>query len=239
MSQLETYYKNIKKPWGILFYQTLWQQLSFLTGKRILDFGSGFGITANHLAKNNEVIAIEPNKEMCLMREQDYPYEQINGGMEQLDKFSDGYFDVVIVHNVLEYVDNQEMYCNALFRVLKKTGILSIVKHNKTGRIMQRVIFENNLELALQELEGMPSSAQNFGIIQYYNQEDIVRWLKPNVIKIDHLFGIRVFFGLVQNNEIKYDEAWQKQILELELKTSTMEEFKKIAFFHHIILEKK
>lgn len=31
--------------------------------KKILDFGSGEGITADHFALNNNVIAIEPSKE--------------------------------------------------------------------------------------------------------------------------------------------------------------------------------
>ena len=32
--------------------------------EKILDFGSGEGITANYFAKNNDVIAIEPSEEM-------------------------------------------------------------------------------------------------------------------------------------------------------------------------------
>lgn len=35
--------------------------------EKILDFGSGEGITANYFAKNNDVIAIEPSEEMLEM----------------------------------------------------------------------------------------------------------------------------------------------------------------------------
>ena len=43
-------------------------KLQDIKGKRVLDFGSGFGLVANHLAQNNEVLAVEPNEEMVALR---------------------------------------------------------------------------------------------------------------------------------------------------------------------------
>jgi S-adenosylmethionine-dependent methyltransferase len=63
-NDLKIYLENTKKPWNILFYRVVWEQLSQITNSKILDFGSGLGITANHLAKNNDVVAIEPNTDM-------------------------------------------------------------------------------------------------------------------------------------------------------------------------------
>ena len=50
----------------------------------MLDFGSGFGLVANHLAKDNEVLAVEPNEEMVALRAQDHPYQQLVGSLDQL-----------------------------------------------------------------------------------------------------------------------------------------------------------
>lgn len=50
--------------WERLFKKIVWTQLGNIEGKRILDFGSGEGITANHFARKNEVIAVEPSEEM-------------------------------------------------------------------------------------------------------------------------------------------------------------------------------
>lgn len=50
-------------PWEQLFKRVLWAQLGDLRGKRILDFGSGIGVTACHYAAENEVIAVEPSAE--------------------------------------------------------------------------------------------------------------------------------------------------------------------------------
>ena len=54
---------NTLPPWEQLFKRALWAQLGDLRGKRILDFGSGIGVTACHYAAENEVIAVEPSVE--------------------------------------------------------------------------------------------------------------------------------------------------------------------------------
>ena len=45
--------------WERLFKKIVWKQLGDMEGKKILDFGSGEGITANHFAEKNDVTAIE------------------------------------------------------------------------------------------------------------------------------------------------------------------------------------
>lgn len=122
---------------------------------------------------------------------------------------------------------------------MQNIGTLSLVKHNRVGRIIQRIVFENNLELASQELEGGPVFAQNFGEIKYYDKTKILSWADKYFMNIDNLLGVRMFFGLIQNNEIKYDQAWQEKILSLELKSSSIDEYKNIAFYHHVLLSKQ
>ncbi|AQR96643.1 class I SAM-dependent methyltransferase [Clostridium saccharoperbutylacetonicum] len=56
-------YKSIA-PWELLQKKMVWEHLKFIRNKRVLDFGSGTGMTANHFAKGNEVIAIEPDENM-------------------------------------------------------------------------------------------------------------------------------------------------------------------------------
>ena len=61
--------------WERLFKKILWKQLGNINGKYILDFGSGEGITANHFAKDNKVIAVEPWEEMLKNVWRDYEYK--------------------------------------------------------------------------------------------------------------------------------------------------------------------
>lgn len=53
---------------------------------------------------------------------------------------------MIICHNVLEYIDDKEQIINELYRLLKTGGILSIVKHNRAGRVMQMAVLLDNME---------------------------------------------------------------------------------------------
>ena len=162
--------------WERLFKRIVWKQIGEIEGKRILDFGSGQGITANYFAKKNEVIAIEPSEEMLMDTWRDYWYTQIAGDIKDLSAFVDGFFDIIICHNVLEYIDDKASVIKALTRVLKQDGILSIVKHNRPGRVMQMAVLLDDFEKANALLDGKNSAASKFGSIRYYEDNDILKW---------------------------------------------------------------
>ena len=76
-----------------------------------------------------------------------------------------------------------------------------------------------------------------YGAIRYYKNEDIEKW-NPN-LKITKTFGIRTFWDMQQNQEIHKNSDWQEKMIEIEMRVSDMEEYKNIAFFHHLIIEKR
>ncbi len=238
MDNINLYYENIQKPWGKLFYKLLWDQLSFAKSMKILDFGSGFGLTSDYLAKWNNVIAIEPSETMCGMRYKENNYNQINGDLSNLNIYSEKSFDLILCHNVLEYVDEKDEYIKIFSNLLKSGGILSLVKHNRTGRIFQKAIHENDIKAAIKILNGEKSYAENFGEIKYYDNSQINIWINNYNYKIIEKYAIRTFFALNPDNSKKYDEEWFSDMFELEKKASILDEFRNAAFFNHILLEK-
>ena len=222
--------------WERLFKKIVWKQLGDMEGKKILDFGSGEGITANHFAEKNDVTAIEPSKKMLSNAWKDYEYTQIVGDVNALSAFKNETFDMIICHNVLEYIDDKAAVVKALARVLKKDGIISIVKHNRAGRVMQMAVLLDDFEKANEILDGKDSTASQFGTIRYYEDNDITKW-EPQ-ITVSDILGIRTFWDLQQNQQKHGDEAWQEKVLQLELRVSQMQEYKNIAFFHHLLLKK-
>ena len=222
--------------WERLFKKIVWKQLGDMEGKKILDFGSGEGITANHFAEKNDVTAIEPSKEMLSNAWKDYEYTQIVGDVNALSPFKNETFDMIICHNVLEYIDDKAAVIKALARVLRKDGIISIVKHNRAGRVMQMAVLLDDFEKANEILDGKDSTASKFGTIRYYEDNDITKW-EPQ-ITVSDIWGIRTFWDLQQNQQKHGDEAWQEKMLQLELRVSQMQEYKNIAFFHHLLLKK-
>ena len=232
--ELYSYFDYVNQPWGKLFYLCTWKQLPELKDKKILDFGSGFGITAEYLSKENDVVAVEPSEDMVKIGEKDnHDFKQIIGGLESLKQFADESFDCIICHNVFEYVDDRNIILEEFSRVLKNDGFISIVKHNRAGRIMQKAIFDYDIEAVKALLAGKHNTSKKFGVIKDYEDEDLL----VNGFKIDKCYGVCTFYGL-QDNETKYQKDWSETMLDIEMSVSECEEFRNIAFFHHLILRK-
>ena len=223
--------------WERLLKRIVWAQLGEIKGKDILDFGSGEGITANHFAKDNNVVAIEPWNEMLKSRWHDYEYKQIQGNDTELSKFQNNTFDVVICHNVLEYIEDKEKIINELYRVLKPGGMLSIVKHNRAGRVMRMAVLLDDIEKANELLGGKNIATSKFGAIKGYEDEMISEW--NTGLKCVDSFGIRTFWDLQQNQEKHDTEEWQNMMMQLEMRVSQIDEYRKIAFFHHLLFTKE
>lgn len=223
--------------WDRMFKRIVWAQLGEIEGKRILDFGSGEGITANYLAKKNVVVAVEPSEDMLRNRWDDYEYKQIVGNVSNLSEFENESFDLIVCHNVLEYIDDKEQVINELCRLLKVGGMLSVVKHNRAGRVMQMAVLLDDMKKANDILDGKDGMSSQFGTIRYYEDEQIVRW--NNRLKLIDEFGIRTFWHLQQNQEKHGTEEWQKQMMQLEMRVSKIEEYKKIALLHHLFFIKE
>lgn len=223
--------------WEKLAKQIIWKQIGEVTGKTILDFGSGAGITADHFAVDNQVTAIEPSADMLAQQVNINSYLQIVGSIDELKKLPSESFDYIFCHNVLEYADDREIIVGEFYRLLKLNGKLSIVKHNRNGRVMQMVVLLNNFDEANNLLDGSNSQAQQFGTINYYDDSDISNWCDGLVLQ--HSYGLRTFWDLQQNQEIQKDEYWQKKMIDIEMRVSQNPDFQKISFFHHLIFEKQ
>lgn len=229
--KLSSYLDYTKQPWGQMFYHLIWSQLPEFENKTIIDFGSGFGISAEHYSKNNNVTAIEPNKNMIALGKK-AGFNQIIGSIDKLKQTDDNSADVILCHNVIEYIANREALFNQFSRILKANGIISIVKHNRVGRIMQKVVLENDIKTAETMIKNNNSESEKFGEIKIYDDNKLTEWSN---LKISDKFGIGTFYSL-QPNEFKKSKNWFKTMLELEMSVAQQPEFYALSSFHHIIL---
>ena len=231
------YHLDSLPAWEALLKRVLWTQLGQIRNQRILDFGSGVGVTANHYAADNTVVAVEPSEESVQQRWDDHPYRQIIGGTDALWQMPDESFDVIFCHNVLEYAPDREEILREFYRLLKPKGVLSIVKHNRPGRVMQMVVLLNEFEKADALLDGEDGTAAAYGTIRYYEDDDITKRCEGFCIK--ETYGIRTFWDLQQNQDCHKDPAWQEKMVAAELRVSQMQPYRDVAFFHHLIMIKK
>lgn len=223
-------------PWEELLKRILWEQLGQIHGMHILDFGSGLGVTACHYAGDNTVVAVEPDEVSVQNRRKEFSYRQMVGSTEVLKEFEDGVFDVIFCHNVLEYALDREEILREFYRVLKPDGFLSVVKHNRAGRVMQMVVLLNDFKKAHDLLDGKNGTASQYGTIRYYEDDELLKWCEG--FQIAGIHGIRTFWDLQQNQQIHRDAQWQDKMVETEMRVADMDAFRNIAFFHHVILKK-
>ena len=233
---IQQYKQMLEQPWGKIQYEITFAQLEHIKEKKILDFGSGFGLVSQFLAQNNEVVAIEPQEEM-LFAYSNHSYEKILGSLEQVEKFESESFDIVLCHNVLEYIDEncRVNYLSELKRVLKRNGKLSIIKHNQVGKIMQAVVFSNDVDQALDLLNGNEFKSVSFSQGTTYTIDELLEMSK---MKLENYQAIRTFYSL-QMNEVKTKDNWLEKMTEMELAVCNLYPYKDMSFLQHVWLVKE
>jgi len=242
MDSAKDYTKLVNEPWGRMFYDLLFVQLNLpqLPKLKILDFGSGLGITANYYAAWHEVTAVEPNNELIDNGFTENEYELIRGSIENLTEFNDNFFDVVFCHNVLEYIEEKEPVIAELVRVLKPGGLFSLVKHNRIGRVFHSAVFWNDPKKAMFLIENNSNDKSNYLGTQYiYSNEDASDMTGKYGGTISKILGMRAFYALGQDNAVKYDDEWYQNMLTLETRAAEIDEYKNAAFFNHLLIEKR
>ena len=234
-SDLEHYRNMLKQPWGKIQYEITFAQLAHLEGKKILDFGSGFVLVSEFLSRKNKVISVVPNEEM-LYANSSTSYEKLWGSIDQLVRFTDKSFDLVLCHNVLEYIDpnDRKDYLLEFKRILKDDGLISIIKHNHVGKVLQSVVFANDINQAFSLLNGENFESLSFASGSTYTIEEI---LALSGLKLEKYLGIRTFYSL-QPNEFKNKENWLEEMTKIELAVCDLKPYKDISFLQHLWLKK-
>ena len=137
----------------------------------------------------------------------------------------------------MEYAkDERGEIMNEFARLLKKDRKISLVKHNRAGRVMQMVVLLNDFDSANSLLDGNDGITSKFGAIHYYEDTDIEKWCPK--LKITKTLGMRTFWDMQQNQDIHKDIEWQQKMIAIEMRVSELDEYKNIAFFHHLFIEK-
>ena len=166
-------------------------------------------------------------------------YNQIHGGVEKISEMQGDYFDIVFCHNVFEYIEDKEPIFAELIRMLKQGGTLSLVKHNRRGKVFQSAVFANDPKKALELLDEHANNKDNYLGTQYlYSNNDVEEWASKHGAKLQRILGMRTFWALGQDNSVKFSNEWYRNMLELERKASNMEEYRRVAFFNHLLLKK-
>lgn len=99
---------------------------------KILDVGCAYGYDLIYYSKKCKgVFGVDPNEELIKKAKLDYPNIEFRVGPAENLPFKDKTFDLVIMGDVLEHVDDEVKSLSEAYRVLKKEGILIITAPHK------------------------------------------------------------------------------------------------------------
>ncbi len=234
---VEKYQASVAAPWGKLFYRALWAQLPGVPGD-VLDFGSGLGVTADHLAKARAVVAVEPDEGMRRRRVCENGYEQRSGGLEQFAGLK-GRFGLALCHNVLEYALDPDAILVAIAACVRPRGYVSVVKHNARGKVLQAAAFESDPRKALALYRGETAYAASMGAeIGAYEDDWLIGRMSALGFEHEKTLGLRSLFALGPN-DAKYAPQWQQDMFLLEREVQEDPAFLAIAYFHHLLFKKE
>lgn len=165
------------------------------TNLNVLDLGSGEGGTSSLLAEKNKVISCDLN--IVRLKRQNRSaknYYLLNGRAEVLP-FRDSLFDLIILQDVLEHVENRALLVNELSRVLIKNGMVYISTPNKYSVL--NIISDPHWGMpliSLFERDIIKKFVLRFFRKEDFKRKDIAELLSLNELKslfCDYIFKIK------------------------------------------------
>ena len=98
---------------------------------KILDIGSGEGGTSEVLSQDNILISFDMNKIRLLRQQNSFSNFNLLCGSSSSLPFKNNSFDLIILQDVMEHLDNREKLINNLYNLLNDNGMIYLSTPNK------------------------------------------------------------------------------------------------------------
>jgi S-adenosylmethionine-dependent methyltransferase len=154
-------------------------------------------------------------------------------------RFGAGFFDLVLCHTLLDYVDNPEVMVAGLSWVLRQGGFFSCVVANRFSEAFRRAIRDQDPGGAASAIDEEMFSAGLFQDIRrrafsFGGLRDLLSGggLTPVIG-----FGIRVFADFFPNERFR-EEDFYGRVLELERRAMDRDPYRQVGRYIHMIARK-
>jgi S-adenosylmethionine-dependent methyltransferase len=212
---------------------------------RGLDLGCGTGATAVRLARlgihmtllDSSSAMLDIAKRAAREAGVDERIALSHGDAAQVaNLFPAGSFDVVLCHNILEYVDDPNSVLCAAAKVLQSdsTAILSILVRNWAGEVFKAGVKAGDLEAAERNLTTMWGDESLFGgRVRLFTLDSLQVMTKGASLAAAAERGVRVISDYLPPQISRREEY--ERIFELERKLGSRPEFVAVARYIQVI----
>jgi S-adenosylmethionine-dependent methyltransferase len=215
---------------------------------QILDAGGGTGVEAISLANiGHNVTLVDYSAEM--IKEANNKYKKfigtgnidfIQGDLKNVQEiFPKKKYDLILCHNVLQYIENVEEIILALSKVIHEKGYISIICMNKYSEPLRRAIQDENVETAFAALDEKTIDSLVFNTpMKARTAQELFEPIKNAGLSIVGEYGIRCVTDYITNNEIKKDPSFFMNLQKLEMAMSDKYPYYLLARSFQIIAQK-
>jgi S-adenosylmethionine-dependent methyltransferase len=239
-------------PWGRLRYRVAQANLQrHLPSRplRILDVGGGNGLDSIPLAAaGHHVTLLDFSEEMLgeARRSAD-----ANGAAERITPhyadfhelpalYPQPIFDVVLCHNLLQYIDDAAEMLRIVGQPLKPGGLLSVMASNRYSNAYRAALQQHDFVAAASQLDATSSFAQVFNLsVRAYAGEDIIPLLQEAGCTLLGHYGVRCVNDYIANNDLKADPTFFAQLEQLELAMTDKYPYYLLARFFQLVARKE
>jgi S-adenosylmethionine-dependent methyltransferase len=213
-------------------------------GLRALDLGPGTGALAVRLAQLGfHVTLLDASSPMLDIAQQTALKARVaelitlkRGEAGQLaNLFKPESFDLILCHNILEFVDNPSTVLGAAGRVLRDTSsIVSVLVRNRHGEVTKAALLNGDLAAAERNLTAEWGDESLYGgKVRLFTADNLRAMLIAMSYAVIAERGVRVVSDFLPPKVSRTDEY--ERIFELERKLGMQPEFAAIARYTHFL----
>ncbi|MDQ3703657.1 MAG: methyltransferase domain-containing protein [Chloroflexota bacterium] len=215
---------------------------------RVLDVGGGNGVDAVALAKQGHLVAIlDPTAELlndarvsaeaaAVIERMEF-YEAELADIPSL--FPESQFDVILCHNVLQYVDDLKAALATICDALLPGGLISVICVNRYSEAYREVLQQLQPSAALEKLDTKTIFSGVFKTeVKAYAAEEAIEALRDLECVLVAQYGVRCVYDYIPDNELKNSPAFFAELERLEHELSGRFPYYLLARFFQIIARK-
>jgi S-adenosylmethionine-dependent methyltransferase len=203
-----------------------------------LDIGGGTGITAVRLAQRGlHVTVLDESQAMLDIAERTaseagvaerLTLKQVDAG-QLANLFPAGSFDVIVCHNVLEFVDEPSAVLQSVARLLRDSlSIFSVLVRNQAGEVLKSALLNGDLAAADRDLTVEWGDESLYGgRVRLFPTKSLRAMLTDSSFAVAAERGVRVISDYLPPTISRSDEY--ERILELERKLGCRPDFASVA----------
>jgi S-adenosylmethionine-dependent methyltransferase len=247
-TRLDAFLQWQASPWGRLRYSiteaNLLRHLDS-TPQRILDVAGGNGLEAVRLAaRGHEVTVLDPAGAMLSDAQEraeavdvaDRLHVVQAGAEDAPELFGADAFDVVLCHNLLQYVDERLAVLRAIMAPLRENGLLSVLAPNADSDPMRTAIRGLDPRRALTELDSDLSYVDLFDIeLPACTAAETMGHLTELGFGLIMRYGVRCVCDYIVDDERKLDPEFFAELERLELAMADRMPYLLTARFFHLV----